>query len=107
VKNLFIASIAAAAAFLSAANAAPTSRVVKLDDLNLTRPAGAEVALRRISNSAESVCGGYADIRDLSMAAATRDCVSETIDQAVLDLASPLVTSMRHNHSSIIDIARR
>lgn len=106
MKNLFIASIAAATALSGVAFAEPASRTVSYADLDLARPAGAEIFLRRLEAAASSVCGGKPSSLDLSGSIAHRACVRTTIDKAVDELDAPMVTAIHLNGGRVVDIAR-
>jgi UrcA family protein len=75
--------IAAALAFgASAAVAAPSDAIsirVKISDLNLQSPAGAQVALRRISTAARLICRDESGVRDLKRQALGEACVRKTV----------------------------
>lgn len=106
MKTILIAAIAASV--MSGAAYAGTgiaSRTVSYGDLDLGRPAGAEMMLRRIENAAESVCGGRAGFRPLKARAAHEACVRETIADALLDLNAPLVASTYKHGGGIVDVA--
>ena len=73
--------------------AAPSVKV-QLADVDLASQAGAEVAMRRISNAAQSVCGGAPDLRSMNRYAIYNRCRREAIERAVGQLDRPQVTAL-------------
>jgi UrcA family protein len=90
--------IAAALAFgASAAVAAPSDAIsirVKISDLNLQSPAGAQVALRRISTAAGLICGDESGVRDLKRQALGEACVRKTVTATVAAAHSPMLAAL-------------
>lgn len=86
--------LAAAAPALAAPQSSDVvrSRVVRLSDLNLSSPAGAETALRRISTAARVVCDTSSSTRDSVALRRDRNCRRETLNSAINRLAAPQVT---------------
>ena len=87
---------------VSSGNAAEYGRVtqqmvVPYDDLNLSRPAGAEVLLGRLHRAANSVCGGTPDIRDLGAQEYYRGCFDNAMKGAIAQIDSPLVAELYAN----------
>jgi len=91
-----LASIGFAGASLAAPAANPDqmSVAVGVGDLNLATQPGATVALRRIHNAAQSICGPAPDIRDLERTTDYRGCIAASMGPAVASLNSPLVTAL-------------
>lgn len=105
MKKMLITAFAAAAALSSAAYAEPRTSAVHAEtgalslrvsygDLDLSRPAGAKVMLRRIKNAADQVCGGKPNLRNLAQARSYRQCIRESTENAVFALNEPLVTAI-------------
>jgi UrcA family protein len=90
--------IAAALAFgASAAGASPSDAIsirVKISDLNLQSPAGAQVALRRISTAARLICGDESGVRDLKRQALGEACVRRTVTATVVAAHSPMLAAL-------------
>lgn len=105
MKKLLLASLAFGSMTL-AAQAAPATRTAAFADLDLSARAGAEVVLRRIERAAESVCGGAPSTRDLSMTIAWRECVDESVSEAVVELDAPLVTTIHERANGAVNLAR-
>jgi UrcA family protein len=97
--NIRLMSLALAAATL--AGAAPVaaqsldtvSVSVRYGDLDINRPAGAEIMLRRIDKAAIQICGGMPDQRLLDQRAAFEKRRASTIDRSVAALNAPTVTA--------------
>jgi UrcA family protein len=87
-----ITSFAGSSAF-AMPETAPSVKV-QLADLDLAGQAGAEVAMRRISNAAQTVCGGAPDLRNMSRYAIYNRCRREAIERAVGQLDRPQVTAL-------------
>jgi UrcA family protein len=62
---------------------------IRLDDVDLNRPADALALARRIRRGAETLCGAarFSDPRQ------THACVQETTDKAVAELSNPQVAA--------------
>ncbi|HLZ82876.1 MAG TPA: UrcA family protein [Caulobacteraceae bacterium] len=73
---------------------------VRYGDLDISKPAGAEVLLRRIDKAAVRVCGGKPDQRLLGEHAAFEKCRAATIDRSVAALNAPMVTAAAGRSSS-------
>jgi UrcA family protein len=66
------------------ADAAPTSVRVRVDDLDLSTPAGAKVALKRVRRAAGLVCGGEEEgYKGLAYYAHFQGCVKTTVRYGV------------------------
>lgn len=102
--TLFLAALALAS-LPAVAQARPTgvSGAPTIDvpygDLNLSRRAGAEVALSRIRAAATQVCGGQPENLDLTAFARYRSCVSAAVRNAVADLNAEMVTQLYAGNS--------
>ena len=100
VLNTRLMSLALAAATLAAAAPVAAQSLddtvsisVRYGDLDLGRPAGAEIMLRRIDDAAVQVCGGKPDQRLLDQRAAFEKCRVSTIDRSVAALNAPMVSA--------------
>lgn len=67
---------------------------VAVSDLNLDRADGAEIALRRLRQAAQAICGPQPAMRNLDAKAAWRACVNTTLDQAVAAANRPQITAL-------------
>jgi UrcA family protein len=65
-------------------------------DLDLSNRADAETMLRRIDRTAQQVCGGRPDTREIKEMQGYRKCLREAKDRAVADLNSPVVTDLHY-----------
>lgn len=94
--TIFFASALALAAGVPSAHAQPEQRqiAVRYADLDISRPAGAEVLIDRIRLVARSVCGAEADIRDIARFRAQTTCQHEAMETAIRSLHSPLVAKL-------------
>lgn len=96
---IFIAALAALAAPAAAQTGASRDRSdvvqvkVRFSDLDLTRPAGAEIMISRLRRAAETVCGPEPDLRALYATLSYRDCFAGAMSAAVSQLNAPLVTA--------------
>jgi UrcA family protein len=79
---------------LQAADQDPPTKTVRFDDLNLSSSAGAKALYTRIRLAAQEVCnlstGG-----DPGMRSAARACINKAVDDAVLRIHAPNLTTMR------------
>jgi len=66
---------------------------VSLADLDVSKPAGANVLYGRIRGAARAVCGLY-DSRLLVMIALSRACYRSAVDNAVAQINQPLLTAV-------------
>lgn len=81
---------------------------VKLGDLDLTRPPGAEVAAKRIRRAAKAVCGE--DVRQtypLAMQNSWRRCARTAMEDAVTRVDHPLVTRAAFGMKAPTELAAR
>ena len=65
---------------------------VRYGDLDISKPAGAEIMLRRIDKAAVQICGGKPDQRLLGERVAFEKCRASTIDRSVGALDAPMGT---------------
>ena len=70
------------------ATAAPDSRVVRYDDLNLASPAGVERLERRIDQAARAICGFSSTRTGPGELAASRACLAKAKARAREQMAS-------------------
>ena len=78
---------------------------VNYSDLDLSRPAGAEVLITRMRAAAAQACGPAPDIRDLVMSQIYRQCIAESVDRAVASVNSPMVTEVYSGKSTQVAAA--
>ena len=100
---LAVASVLSATAF---AEDGVRTQQVSLAGLDLSRPAGAAVAYRRIKSAAESVC------RDLSSGMGVRrpiwtNCVANAVSRAVADVNVPTLTAYHAERARKINKSTR
>jgi UrcA family protein len=86
----------------AASDPATTSVSISVADLNLSDPAGAHTALRRIQSAAEAVCGEKPDIRLMQPLSVYRACLTTSVRKAVGSLDAPLVTAMFDGHPAVM-----
>ena len=70
---------------------------VSYTDLDISRPAGAQILLQRLGAAANNVCGGQPDMRNLGMQGYFRSCFSQAMNGAVAAVHSPLVAELYAN----------
>ncbi len=70
------------------------TKAVKFQDLDISKPAGAKVLYRRIRAAAKEVCPETRD-NEFWIIAARNACIDRAIDDAVKQVDSPLLTSLR------------
>jgi UrcA family protein len=80
-------------------NSESTTLTVHFADLNLDRPAGAAMLYARISVAAERVCGEPQLTGSRFIEPSWRRCVAQAIEQAVVTLDRPALTSYYRAHS--------
>jgi len=93
--------VAAAAALVAAAQQASAASAddgtvsirVPVADLDLQHADGARVMLARLTMASRDVCGSEPRINDLGRSAIYRECVSQTLANAVQSLNAPMVTA--------------
>ena len=54
---------------------------VSFSDLDISRPAGAQILLQRIQTAARSVCGGSSDLRELAAYRLAQTCMKDTVEK--------------------------
>ncbi len=73
------------------------SETVRFGDLNLAAPAGVQALYVRIQNAAHDVCG-QANVPGTRRASvAWKDCVSDTLRQAILQVGNPSLSTYYAN----------
>jgi UrcA family protein len=114
-----VAAFAAIAALASAvsAQASPTasrslnpeviSVRVPLADLDLGAKAGAAVALHRIRNAAQSICGNESGFRNLSRHALYNACVDKAAGKALASLDAKIALAQNAPGAAILVSSRR
>jgi|GEM_PF-6231784 len=79
------------------AGAAPREQIsirVQVADLNMQSVAGAKVALRRIRNAAQVICGDDTGVRDLGARKLVDACVRATVTATVASAHSPALAAL-------------
>jgi len=91
------------------ASAETMSTKVAFGDLDISKPAGAQVLLARIDHAGRKVCGGQPNVRDLGAMADFRRCRTAAVSQAVRDVRSPVLTALYEgsDKSGVIKTAKR
>ena len=95
--SCLLGTVAASGAMSSSARAheeTPISKVVRFDDLDITKPAGAQVLYRRIQTAAQQICALPVS-RTLETVAEERACARTAIDNAVRQVNSEQLTALR------------
>ncbi len=78
----------------SAADEDLPTKIVRFDDLDIGKPAGAKVLYHRIQAAALEVCRGPSS-REFQLMAKERDCIDQAIDNAVRSVESAPLTELR------------
>jgi UrcA family protein len=86
------ATLCALSTSIRAAENVPSKRV-RFDDLNIADPAGAQVLYSRIRAAAQEVCASYRN-GDLANRAVMQACVEKAIDDGVMKVNAPTLTSL-------------
>lgn len=79
---------------------------VSYADLDLNRPAGADVMIARVRRAAQAVCG-QGLFADLNRTKHTRDCVAAAMDAAFAQVDAPLVTTRFAHKPPAAELAAR
>ncbi len=99
VLGLF--SAASLSAFQAPANAADDSlpaKKVSYADLDISKPAGAQVLYRRIVGAAHQVCE-FDGTRNIAVAERQRRCITQAVDGAVKSVDSSELTGLYSAHA--------
>ena len=81
--------------------------VVSYADLDLSREAGAEAMLHRITTAAREACGVAPDIREMQQRSDYDACVHQATSNAIDNLHAPLVAALARRPSASISVANR
>ena len=92
-SSLTIAGIALVG-LTPAAHAQVRSTVVRFGDLDISRPAGAQVLLNRIDTAADWACGTRPFILELKAQEVYLSCKGETMSDAVAEVDAPMLTAL-------------
>lgn len=106
--NVLAAIGAAAFATLSMSAAAATTapdedrraQIVRFDDLDVSKPAGAKILYSRIRGAARDVCD-YSTNGDWLEREAGHACIEKAIDSAVKKVNTPVLTELRFGSSDV------
>jgi len=88
-------------------NAEVRQTVLKYSDLDLSRPAGAQVMISRIRRAAETVCGKAPLTRELGERADHNACIATTMNAVVKKVDAPLVTALYGAPDRMTALARK
>jgi len=90
------------------AQPAPAGKQIAVNyaDLNISRPAGAEVLITRMRAAAAQVCGPAPDVRDLVMYRFYRQCIMEAVDRGVASVNAPVVTEVYRGNTTVVAFSR-
>jgi len=95
ITALFVSALAlSVCAAPGFAQPEPHQIAVRYADLDISRPAGAEVLIDRIRLAARSVCGTQADLRDIARFRTQAACQHEAMETAIRSVNSPLVAKL-------------
>jgi UrcA family protein len=94
VSAVLLAGAVAALPSQAATPDGPLSVKVDYSDLNLSHPAGVKVLYTRIQSAAQKVCAPLSGNRDLSLADAWAQCLSDAVSGAVQSVDQPALTSV-------------
>ena len=83
-------------AALAGAPVGPPTVTVSYADLDLNKAAGVEQLYARLRRAARSVCGGDADLRDLSAVASRDACVGAALSSAVAATHNARLSALAH-----------
>lgn len=81
--------------------------VVSYADLDLSREAGAEAMLHRITTAAREACGVAPDIREMQQRSDYDACVHQATSNAIDNLHAPLVAALAGRPSASVSVANR
>jgi UrcA family protein len=70
------------------------AQTVRFGDLDITKPAGAQILYHRIQAAAHQVCADYTS-RELTRMVAAQTCVNRAIDAAVRKVNAAALTELR------------
>src|ERR1700722_6806619 len=102
--SCLLGTLAASGAMSSSARAyeeTPISKLVRFGDLDITKPAGAQVLYRRIEVAAQRVCV-LPTSRTLVTMAEERSCIRTAIDKAVRQVDSPQLSALRFGSPMLV-----
>ncbi len=109
-STLSALAVFAALGFAASAHAGPAgsyfadvdivSVAVPTDGLNLNTQKGAEVALQRIHNAADEVCGVKPDIKNLGASADYQACTKVAVDRTVALSGNAILASLNGTETS-------
>lgn len=94
IAPLIAIALALGATPAGAAPADQTSTRVKVSDLNLQSPEGAEVALQRLRHAARAICGDEIGSRDLRRRALSEACVHDAVNVTVASAHNPVLAAL-------------
>jgi len=77
-----------------AGTAGEPQRIVHFGDLDISMQDGASVLLSRLGHAADEVCGRMPSMHEPDHRARYRTCVRKALDDAVAQVASPVVSAL-------------
>jgi UrcA family protein len=89
LSSLIALAIGSASFEAAAADGAAPSVKVSYADLDLSRPAGAQMLYRRLKHAAASVCGPSVKPAELDRYAAWKSCYEPALHNAVMQVGAP------------------
>jgi UrcA family protein len=102
-----IAAVSATSAFAAPADPDVMSVKVRLADLDMSSPVGAEAAYARIGIAARAICGEAPSPVDLAAKAPYQACLAAATDNGVSALGAPNVTALNDARRGVTAVATR
>lgn len=102
-----IAAISATSAFAAPADPDVMSVKVRISDLDMRTPVGANAAYARIGVAARAICGEAPSPMDLAAKAPYQACLGAAVDNGVSALGSPEVTALNQARHGLTAVASR
>src|SRR5258708_31650373 len=99
LSSLIALAIGSASCEAAAANGAAPSVKVPYADLDLSRPAGAQMLYRRLKQAAARVCGPSVEPAELRQYAAWKSCYEPALRNAVMQVGAPEVLARYEDDS--------
>jgi UrcA family protein len=99
--SCFMSTAALCSAVSTAAEAEDVpSKIVKFNDLDITKADGAKVLYKRIRAAARDVCE-LSSSTDPIMSMSNKVCIDTAIDKAVRKVNAPMLTNLRFGNSDV------
>lgn len=100
-----VMSIAATAQAATSPSDDTVTLKVSLNGVNLSTKEGAKIAIARIHNAAEGICGSKPDNREIRAMGDYKACMKRTVDGAVASLDAPMVTALNSGSATTVEVA--